>query len=300
MDELSLYHKFTRKEVHDYFVPNGKFTPNAGTWGLHGWVKIQNTDSDYVFFVTYGQSQGDHIFQEGISKDGILTWQSQPKQHLNERHILTWINQIKGKNKIHLFVRSKKEGPYTFFGEIEYQSHDFYREYPVWFEFRIVSWMPNTGVVREFVRETTRGLSTAPSFDLVGSPKKQSVKKIKTEYKLNAYDKHLRDLLTNNQDLLDIGEGYRWEFDYEFDLGDTADLVFFWPGREVKIVSICSQESEISYLKAIKAKLWRSQICFEREEEESSEFIQAYLISKSISDHTKQFCQKYGVSVLKV
>ena len=67
---LARYHKYTRKEVHDIFVPDGKFTPNAGTWGLHGCVHVPKTDHDYVFFVTYGQTQAGFVFQEGISSEG--------------------------------------------------------------------------------------------------------------------------------------------------------------------------------------------------------------------------------------
>ena len=101
MDKLTLYGKYTRKEVHDYFVPGGQFTPNAGTWGLHGCVLIPNSGHDYVFFVTYGQSQGDHFFQEGISEDGVITWQSQPRQHFREHRIIKWINQ---NERVMLFI----------------------------------------------------------------------------------------------------------------------------------------------------------------------------------------------------
>ena len=93
MAELNLHQKYTRKEVHDYFVPGGTFTPNSGTWGLHGCVRVPGASHDFVFFVTYGQSQGDHFFQEGISKNGVITWQSQPRQHLNESRVLRWIEQ---------------------------------------------------------------------------------------------------------------------------------------------------------------------------------------------------------------
>ncbi|WP_447403034.1 hypothetical protein ACE1MS_23525 (plasmid) [Lysinibacillus sp. fkY74-1] len=63
------------------------FTIGDGNWGLHGLVKIPKREQDYVFFVTFGQKQLGHNFDESITEDGILTWQSQPKQTLNNKFI---------------------------------------------------------------------------------------------------------------------------------------------------------------------------------------------------------------------
>ena len=103
---------------------------------------------------------------------------------------------------------------------------------------------------------------------------------------LNDFDLHVRNLLKSNLHLIDAGEGYRWEENYEFDLGDQADIVFFGPGREAKIVAICTAEEQVSYLKAVQAKLLRHQLCYEQSEEESSEFIQCYLVAKSVNENT--------------
>ena len=249
MAELNLHQKYTRKEVHDYFVPGGTFTPNSGTWGLHGCVRVPGASHDFVFFVTYGQSQGDHFFQEGISKDGVITWQSQPRQHLNESRVLRWIEQNQRGDTIYLFVRSKKGDAYTFFGEISYLSHDPFKEYPVWFEFKINDWHASDNVISEFVRTPTAGLSqtNAQPKEAPFRAKKASVR---VANELSSYDKHVRNLLTTNPHLIDAGEGYRWEMDYEFDIGDCADIIFFGPGREAKVIAICTSEHEVSYLKA--------------------------------------------------
>jgi hypothetical protein len=300
MTKLTLYDKYTRKEVHDYFVPGGTFTPNAGTWGLHGCVQIPDTSHDYVFFVTYGQSQGDHFFQEGISKDGVIAWQSQPRQHLNEARILKWIEQQARGDLIYLFVRSRKGDPYTYFGKINYLSHDPFKEYPVWFEFRLEEWSAPNSVLSEFVRTPTVGLGEGKTH--LPSQTQQKTRKVanQTALKLSSYDEHVRNLLTSNPHLIDVGEGYRWESDYEFDLGDCADIVFFGPGREAKIIAICTSEQDISYLKAVQSKLWRAQLCFERGEDENSEFIQCYLVAKSVNENTRDFCSQYGVHLLIV
>jgi hypothetical protein len=80
MRQLVLYEEFSRQEVHGIFAPDTEFTPQAGTWGLHGNLPIPHRPGGYVFFVTFGQSQGEHAFDEGITEDGILSWQSQPQQ----------------------------------------------------------------------------------------------------------------------------------------------------------------------------------------------------------------------------
>ena len=75
MRTLNKYEDYTRKEVHDIFSTHTRYTPQAGTWGLQGIVKVTDT-KDYIFYVTIGRQQGEHVFEEGITEDGILTWQS--------------------------------------------------------------------------------------------------------------------------------------------------------------------------------------------------------------------------------
>ena len=86
MQNLELNLLYSRKDIHGIFSPQTKFTPQAGTWGLHGIIKIPHREKDYVFIVTYGQSQGEHNFDEGITSDGVLSWQSQPRQDLRKQN----------------------------------------------------------------------------------------------------------------------------------------------------------------------------------------------------------------------
>ena len=88
MRNLQLNNLYSRKNIHSIFSPQTKFTPQAGTWGLHGIIKIPNRERDFVFIVTYGQSQGEHNFDEGITADGVLSWQSQPRQDLSNKIII--------------------------------------------------------------------------------------------------------------------------------------------------------------------------------------------------------------------
>ena len=116
MRVLELSALYTREEVHQIFSPGTAFTSQTGTWGLQGVVPIPDRRGDYVFFVTYGQSQAEHDFDESISDEGVLTWQSQPQMGLNDRRVLEWISHDELRNTIHLFLRKQKRSPYEYMG----------------------------------------------------------------------------------------------------------------------------------------------------------------------------------------
>src|SRR5215469_1101218 len=102
---LVLYQEYSRQDVHDLFDPSSTFTPQAGTWGLQGIVEIPERPRDYVFFVTFGKKQAAHEFDEGITPDGVLRWQSQPKQRLRDHTIQSLIAHDEDVNSIYLFLR---------------------------------------------------------------------------------------------------------------------------------------------------------------------------------------------------
>ena len=142
MKALKLGGDYFRKDIHDIFSPHSAFTPKAGKWGISGIVTIPNRDNDFVFFVTYGQSQGNHEFDEGITNDGVLSWQSQPRQKLSDPMIQTLINHDDSVNLIHLLLREKggADFPYTYFGELKFLRHDTSREEPVYFQWQLKQW----------------------------------------------------------------------------------------------------------------------------------------------------------------
>jgi hypothetical protein len=109
---------YSRRDVHGIFSPDTIFTPQAGTWGLHGIVSIPKREGDWVFLVTLGQTQGDHAFDESITTDGVLSWQSQPRQGLENETIKSLIAHDERLNNIHLFLRSKEGTDYGYFGNL--------------------------------------------------------------------------------------------------------------------------------------------------------------------------------------
>src|SRR3954469_8428689 len=145
MRALVLHEDYAREEVHNIFDPDSKFTPQAGTWGLHGIVKIPGRPGDYIFFVTFGRQQANHTFDEGITADGVLRWQSQPRQGFADADIRTLIAHDETKHSVYLFLRTaaKRVGvstDYTYMGRLKYLVHDRDREKPVYFTWQILDW----------------------------------------------------------------------------------------------------------------------------------------------------------------
>ena len=140
---LKLYDLYSRREVQELFDPDYDFQPSRGTWGLQGVIRLPNKANDWVFFVSYGQSQGGHEFDEGITPDGVLTWQSQPSQSLIEKRIQQWIDQNPTTDMIYLFLRPNKKSDYYYLGNLNYLNHDPDREKPVWFQFQISDFTPS-------------------------------------------------------------------------------------------------------------------------------------------------------------
>ena len=108
MAKLVLYEEYSREDIHGIFSPDTNFTPQAGTWGLQGVVPIPDRPGDYAFFVTFGQTLGEHTFDEGITHDGVLSWQSQPQQTLIDRRVQQWIHHDEFINNIYLFLRTSE------------------------------------------------------------------------------------------------------------------------------------------------------------------------------------------------
>ncbi|MBA9027603.1 DUF3427 domain-containing protein [Peribacillus huizhouensis] len=144
---LNLYDQYSRDDVYKIFDGVTPFTIGAGNWGLHGLVKIPKRKKDFVFFVTFGQKQLGHDFDESITEDGILTWQSQPKQTLDNKVIKQLISHNHLIENIYLFLRTKKKNsltkqvePFTYLGRLAYLTHDTTREQPVYFKWQIIDW----------------------------------------------------------------------------------------------------------------------------------------------------------------
>lgn len=146
MRPLLVGDQYTRKDLHEIYSPNEVFAAGSGTWGISGIVRIPGTSADFVFLVTLDQRSSTHSFVEGITSDGVLTWQSQPSQKLAHPQIETFIAHDEAVNTIRLFLRKTSADPYTYFGPLGYLDHDRSRELPVYFSWQVLTW-PATSAV---------------------------------------------------------------------------------------------------------------------------------------------------------
>lgn len=152
---LRLFNTYSRQDVHSIFSPETKFVPQAGNWGLHGIVSVPNRPLNYVFFVTFGQAAGTHQFDEFITEEGVLAWQSQPRQGFHDRRIQSFIGHREEIHTIHLFLRGAGGEPYFYMGRLKYLWHDPDREFPVHFEWQLLDWPPTDeilGKLAQFLR----------------------------------------------------------------------------------------------------------------------------------------------------
>jgi hypothetical protein len=168
--KLVLYDEYSREEVHDVFSPDTIFTPQAGTWGLQGVVPIPDRPGDWVFFVTFDQTQGEHTFEEGITEDGVLTWQSQPQQDLNDKRIHLWIHHDDLANNIYLFLRTSSDRKYAYLGRLRYLEHDLERQRPVYFQWQIIDWSLSSDKQRLLNLQLQKNLAASGVSKLPQSP----------------------------------------------------------------------------------------------------------------------------------
>jgi uncharacterized protein DUF3883/uncharacterized protein DUF3427 len=148
---LTLFEDYTRREAHDIFAPDTDFTPGAGLWGIQG--IIEHEPGEFLLFVSFGREQGGHSFDEGMTVEGVLTWQSQPDQDFADPQVQRLIAHDPERTNVRLFLRTRaRQGatavPYTYLGRLAYITHDSERERPVHFQWQVIDlWPPPTEVL---------------------------------------------------------------------------------------------------------------------------------------------------------
>jgi hypothetical protein len=179
---LELYQLYSREEVCSLFESETIFKAGTGTWGLHGIISLKDRDNDFVFFVSYGREQKEHKFDEGITSEGVLTWQSQPSQNFSNEKIKSLIHHDEALNNIYLFLRPSIKGKYYYLGNLKYVTHDSERQNPVYFQWQILDWDPPNDIVSLLCTEEPENEVTAdPKYELrINPPPVRNIKGITT------------------------------------------------------------------------------------------------------------------------
>lgn len=264
MPRLALWNEYTRKDVHAIFSPGTIFTPQAGTWGLQGIVRIPARHGDWVFFVTYGQAQGEHVFDESITEDGVLSWQSQAAQKLEDTSIQELIQHDDRINNIHLFLRTKPRAAYSYLGKLGYLTHDQTREKPVHFQWQLLDWpVPSSALSRIELRPVhieststtiiTNGLTELPAPPIKvkrqGSNTKNFLREKSPNYAVQDANNRalglqgeMLVLAKEKKDLIKVGRADLANQIVHVSIveGDSAgyDIRSFWPDGRIRFIEV--------------------------------------------------------------
>ena len=233
MNELVINNNYSREEVKNILDPGGNYTPGAGTWGIHGVINIKQEFKNFVFFVTYGRKQGNHTFDEGISEEGILSWQTQPSQHLKEERVLRWVSQKENDCKIHLFVRNDKRNPFIYLGELDYQNHNRNIERPVWFTFKIKNW-----------RYSPQMHQKINPLEKVNAQEKKWAHEPVNPGKNAEELAFIESIVAKFSDALGFDGGERLRFNYETTAGSIIPLVVEGAGKNKWVVGLNNQDHD--------------------------------------------------------
>lgn len=131
---------YDRKEIAHIFEPSAQFTAGAGRWGMPGIVESPPNSGNFVFMVTLGEPDESNPYQDALTIDGRLIWESQTQQGFESPAIKKMLVHDATRNNIHLFLRASKGNKYTYFGLLSYFSHDPNKQKPVHFIWTVQNW----------------------------------------------------------------------------------------------------------------------------------------------------------------
>jgi hypothetical protein len=141
MNKLIKNNKYSREDVYNIFNPSRPIDSIWKQWGIINLGKyIDDMKDDFIFLLTEGSEIGGHSFDEGITEEGVLSWQSQPQNSFKSPSINKFINHDEMINNIYFFYRTVPNDDYSFLGKLKYISHDSTREKPVYFQWQILDW----------------------------------------------------------------------------------------------------------------------------------------------------------------
>ena len=78
------YSFYDRRDVAAALEPTYPFQPQRGSWGISGIVRFGKSPK-YVFFVSFGQTQSGHDFEESVTSYAIIIWHSHSAQSSRRR-----------------------------------------------------------------------------------------------------------------------------------------------------------------------------------------------------------------------
>jgi hypothetical protein len=220
MNTLVKNKKYSREDIYSIFNPTKPIDSIWKQWGIINLGKyIDEMKDDFIFLLSKGSEVGGHSFDEGITLDGVLSWQSQPQNSFKSQTIKKFIQHDEMLNNIYFFYRENKIDDYSFLGKLKYLSHDSSREKPVYFQWQILDWNIDNNEEFNFQENAPKntGLEIKNTLFLNSPPKPNKYRKgISTEEFRGRKGVDFSKKDKSNKELGLLGEELVLEYEIEF------------------------------------------------------------------------------------
>ncbi len=137
---LQRYQRYSRYDISQLFEPGCSFSPGAGRWGIPGIVETPKNSGQFVFLVTLGPPTDGNPYQDAITADGYLIWESQSRHDFASPLIQQLLQHDPTQRAIHLFLRGNRHDQYAYMGVLAYHDHHPSKQNPVHFVWQILHW----------------------------------------------------------------------------------------------------------------------------------------------------------------
>ncbi|HGM5493644.1 TPA: DUF3427 domain-containing protein, partial [Serratia fonticola] len=134
-----LLSKYNRKDISQLFEPGSKFTVGSGRWGISGIIKLKNDTDDLVFIVTIEKPHSGNPYEDSLTDDGLLYWETQKKMDVDSLFVNRLRAHDHNTSNIHLFLRYQDKTDYTYLGLLAYEWYDQFSTEPVRFKWRLLN-----------------------------------------------------------------------------------------------------------------------------------------------------------------
>lgn len=134
-----LLSKYDREGICQLFEPGTKFTVGSGRWGISGIIKLKNETDDLVFIVTIEKPHAGNPYEDALTDDGQLHWETQKKMSADSDFVQRLKAHDHNVSNIHLFLRYEEKSNYSYLGLLAYDSVDENSTNPVRFTWRLLS-----------------------------------------------------------------------------------------------------------------------------------------------------------------
>lgn len=145
---LRRYQQYDRYAISQLFEPGCSFSRGSGRWGIPGIVETPKDSGHFVFLVTLGEPVEGNPYQDAITADGYLVWESQTRHDFESKVIQKLLVHNEQQHNVHLFLRPTSNSDYFYMGLLAYHSHDAHKTNPVHFVWRVLNWDLSSGALQ--------------------------------------------------------------------------------------------------------------------------------------------------------